>query len=150
MFSRFFSILILIGTCYILGVFFLPKETDEVAKKFWIERVNEVLRSLKSESQKSDTPLELNMSGTIWNNINTLVNQVREATENGKSITQTKLDQAKQVIETGKRVIESVQKTSEAVWELKNSVSTLTSTSGSTSSWVGTITASGNIVNTSK
>ncbi len=55
MLYRTIAALVLIGVTYTLGVFFLPKETDEIAALFGIEGLNENIRSLKLGADRVST-----------------------------------------------------------------------------------------------
>jgi gas vesicle protein len=123
------SLILLLGTSYVLGVFFAPAQTDEIAGFIGADGVNEVIRSMKSSADTVSTRLIefQEASGGVLDTAKDALWQVQDTVSASKQMIETKVDQTK-------KVVEKVEQTANAVQDLKSSVQDLTSMSGASQS----------------
>ena len=140
MIARIFWSIVLISTLYVLGVFFLPSQIDEIAATLGISPVNSAIRN-------TATFFQTDIGNMVVKPLEEGSGYVRQA-QDIVDKTKASLDATREVVgqkaEQVQKVVDSVGKTTDAIGELKQNVSNLaTISSGSASS--GTTTSSGNI-----
>lgn len=119
------SAMLIISIIYILAVFFLPNQTDSLAKNLWIYSLNLHIRNLKNWSLTvSDKLLQIKSWEEIVGKVGDMANQANSAINTTKNIISTKIDQTNKVIKSWEKVIDATN-------EFKNSVSNLSSMSWS-------------------
>ncbi len=116
------SLVILFGTSYVLGIFFAPTQTDEIADLVGAKVFNETIRGLKTSADGVSTSLIELQSGT--GGVLDTLKQAKGVVQTGKQVIESKVDQTKQVIQ-------SVEQVGNAVNQLQTNVSTLTTLTGS-------------------
>ena len=126
---KFILSILVIVVLYILFAFMMPKESDLMAKKLWIENFNEYIRNLKKWADwVSDELLQLKSSEEIIWKAKNVVNSTNEAIDKTKDAIINKIEQTNKVIKSWEKVIEATS-------EFKNNIKEL-----STLSWSDTST----------
>ncbi|EKE26329.1 MAG: hypothetical protein ACD_4C00329G0002 [uncultured bacterium (gcode 4)] len=126
---KFILSILVIVVLYILFTFMMPKESDLMAKKLWIENFNEYIRNLKEWADwVSDELLQLKSSEEIIWKAKNVVNSTNEAIDKTKDAITNKIEQTNKVIKSWEKVIEATS-------EFKNNIKEL-----STLSWSDTST----------
>ena len=142
MFARIFWSIVLISTLYVLGVFFFPSQTDELAATLGISPVKSGIRNTATFFQKDVgdfvvKPLE---EGSGY------VRQAQDIVDKTKASLDATREIVGQKAEQVQKVVDSVGKTTDAIGELKQNVSNLATLSGgSTTGSSSGATASGSI-----
>lgn len=122
------SLIVIIFTAYILGIFLMPSQTDILADKLWISEFNQSVRWLKTWAdtvgndmlQVKEGQSAVDMARNAMKSTQDSIQKWQEVVNKTQSEIENKIDQANKVVESGQKVIDSTR-------ELKQNVSNLTS-----------------------
>lgn len=64
MITRIISAILLVATLYVVGIFFFPKETDEIGKLAGFPNFNNQVREWKKKSESTSESLSSNLTLT--------------------------------------------------------------------------------------
>lgn len=126
------SLIVIIFTAYILGIFLMPSQTDILADKLWISGFNDSVRWLKDWAdtvwndmlQVKEASSTVDMARNAIKSTQDSIKKWQEVVNKTQWVIEQKIDQANKVAESGQKVIDSTN-------ELKQNVSELTS-----STWI--------------
>jgi len=129
------SIVVIIFTLYMLGIFLAPTPTDKLADMIWIKWFNDSVRWLKSWAdtvgddmlQVKEDQWAVDMARDAMKSTQDKIKQWQDVVNEANWFVEKKIDQTNKVIESGQKVVDSTKQLKQDVDNLTNTSSTWTS-----------------------